>query len=54
MENLLNVNKKTKQMNTPNGSKFVEPEIKVTLFSDDLILADSSRCCTTRGFVGYE
>ncbi len=33
---------------------FVEPEISVTIFSDDLILADSDRCCDDHAnFVGY-
>lgn len=33
---------------------FVEPEISVTIFSDDLILASSDRCCDDRAnFVGY-
>ena len=33
---------------------FVEPELSVTIFSDDLILADSDRCCDDRAnFVGY-
>lgn len=39
----------------PNESHvFVEPEIQVTIFSDDLILADSDRCCDDHAnFVGY-
>lgn len=33
---------------------FEEPEIKVTVFSDDLILADSNRCCDDHAnYVGY-
>ena len=33
---------------------FKDPEIKVTVFSDDLILADSNRCCDDHAnYVGY-
>lgn len=37
-----------------NQPHFIEPELKVTVFSDDLILADSNRCCDDHAnFVGY-
>lgn len=40
---------------TTSTTQFVEPEIHITYFSDDLILADSNRCCMSEGFaVGYE
>lgn len=43
-----------KKQDATNDSSFVEPELKVTIFSDDLILADSDRCCDDRAnFVGY-
>lgn len=33
---------------------FVEPELSVIIFSDDLILANSDRCCDDHAnFVGY-
>ena len=37
-----------------NDAVFTEPELKVTLFSDDQILADSNRCCDDHAnYVGY-
>lgn len=39
---------------TSKEKLFIEPEIKVTFFSDELILADSDRCCDDHAiFVGY-
>lgn len=36
------------------NQEFEEPKISVTYFSDDLILADSDRCCDDHAnFVGY-
>lgn len=33
---------------------FVEPELKITIFADDLILASSDICCDDRAnYVGY-
>ncbi len=39
----------------PTGDiKYVEPELSVTIFKDDLILADSDRCCDDHAnYVGY-
>lgn len=48
-------NKKDYNITSPN-SEFMEPEIQITIFNDDMILADSNRCCGWMpGFgVGYE
>lgn len=37
-----------------DNDAFIEPELIVTIFSDDLILADSDFCCDYHAnFVGY-
>lgn len=42
--------------NISHNLNFIEPEIQITIFNDDMILADSDRCCGWMpGFaVGYE
>lgn len=46
--------KKSKENVNTNGKTFVEPKLEVTIFSDDLILASSDRCCDdSANFVGY-
>ena len=39
----------------PTGDfTYVEPELSVTIFNDDLFLADSDRCCDDHAnYVGY-
>lgn len=37
-----------------NEKSFLDPEMTITVFTDDLILADSNRCCDDHAnFVGY-
>lgn len=46
--------KEAKDTQLTGVSTFVEPELSVTIFSDDLILANSDRCCDDHAnFVGY-
>jgi hypothetical protein len=46
--------KEVKDNQSTGKYTFVEPELSVTIFSDDLILADSDRCCDDHAnFVGY-
>lgn len=46
--------KTTKDLKLNGSSNFVEPELSVTIFSDNLILADSDRCCDDHAnYVGY-
>jgi hypothetical protein len=46
--------KEVKDNRVSDNFTFVEPELSVTIFSDDLILADSDRCCDDHAnFVGY-
>ena len=46
--------KEVKDTQSSDHLTFVEPELSVTVFSDDLILADSDRCCDDHAnFVGY-
>lgn len=53
---MLNIKSMKEIMDTQANvySTFVEPELSVTFFTDDLILADSDRCCDDRAnYVGY-